>query len=107
GCPDRACGRNRRRRVEESADRTAAVLLQMWTSKSLLPSLAPVLEFRLKAELQKRYCIICKCSTIGPNARAGIKVKAPTIITVATSNITNKGVCVGSVPALVGVIFFR
>ena len=40
----------------------------------------------------------CKCSTIGPSARAGMNVRAPTMITVPTSSTTNSGVCVGSVP---------
>ena len=49
---------------------------------------------------------IIKCSTIGPSANAGMNVSTPTKITVPTRNTTNRGVCVGSVPALVGVHFF-
>ena len=50
---------------------------------------------------------IIKCSTIGPRANAGTNVNAPTKITTPTSRTTNNGVCVGNVPAVTGVAFFR
>ena len=43
---------------------------------------------------------------MGPRARAGINVSAPTMSTTEQRNPMNSGVCVGSVPALVGTIFF-
>ena len=36
-----------------------------------------------------------------------MNVNTPTKITVPTRNTTNSGVCVGNVPALAGVFFFR
>ena len=36
-----------------------------------------------------------------------MKVSAPTSTTTPTSSATNSGVCVGSVPAPAGTIFFR
>src|SRR5262249_23709625 len=42
---------------------------------------------------------MARCSTIGPSARAGKNVSAPTTSTVAIRSTTNNGVWVGSVPA--------
>src|SRR6266849_4759291 len=53
------------------------------------------------------FAIICKCSTIGPSAKAGTKVKAPTSTTVHANQVTKSGVCVGKVPAPGGVYFLR
>ncbi len=49
---------------------------------------------------------IINCSAIGPSANAGTKVNAPTRMTTPTNSSTNSGVCVGSVPTLMGVAFF-
>ena len=53
----------------------------------------------------ERAPIIARCSTIGPSARAGKNVSAPTTSTVAISSTTNSGVWVGSVPAPAGTCF--
>ena len=47
-----------------------------------------------------------KCSTMGPRARAGKKVNAPTISTVPTSRITKVRPETGKLPALSGTSFF-
>ena len=43
---------------------------------------------------------------MGPSAKAGRNVSAPTRSTIPASISTNSGVCVGSVPAETGVSFF-
>ena len=43
---------------------------------------------------------------MGPSAKAGMNVSAPTIKTTVIKTLTNRGVWVGSVPVLAGVIFF-
>src|SRR5262249_6339638 len=47
-----------------------------------------------------------RCWTTGPRARAGRKVRAPTMITTPISRVTKSGVCVGSVPGPAGTSFF-
>src|SRR6202012_1558515 len=47
-------------------------------------------------------CLDIRYSAIGPSARAGRKVSAPTTITTQASRVTNSGVCVGRVPAVSG-----
>ena len=46
-----------------------------------------------------------KCSTIGPNARAGRNVSAPTSTTDPISRATKSGPVVGRVPSPAGMIF--
>ena len=48
-----------------------------------------------------------RCSTIGPSARAGKKLSAPTMMTTPISQAMKSGVCVGSVPAPAGTFFLR
>src|SRR5690606_35654311 len=43
-----------------------------------------------------------RVSATGPNARAGIKVRAPTSSTVPISRPINSAPCVGNVPVVVG-----
>ena len=43
---------------------------------------------------------------MGPNANAGIKLNAPTIMITPINHAMNSGVCVGRVPALSGIFFF-
>src|SRR5450631_4525825 len=47
-----------------------------------------------------------RCSTIGPSASAGKKVKPPTIRMTPTTRPTNRPPVVGKVPADAGTIFF-
>jgi hypothetical protein len=53
-----------------------------------------------------RYLII-RYSAIGPRARAGKKLRAPTIMITTISQIVKSGVWVGRVPGLDGIIFLR
>src|SRR5690349_21796638 len=50
--------------------------------------------------------LMIRCSTMGPSDHDGKKVRAPTIMTIQAKNTTNRGVCVGNVPALSGTDFF-
>src|SRR5262249_53154946 len=59
------------------------------------------------AFLPHRAAIRFRCSTTGPSASAGRKVRAPTRITTPISRPTKSGVSVGSVPGPVGTVFFR
>src|SRR5262249_25413090 len=49
---------------------------------------------------------IRKCSTMGPSAKAGKNVSAPTITITPTSSTTNTGPVTGNVPADSGTFFF-
>ena len=53
----------------------------------------------------KNHPKIIKCSTIGPSARAGKKLNAPTIMMTPMTHTMKSGVCVGNVPALAGTFF--
>src|SRR5215470_3581792 len=48
---------------------------------------------------------IARCSTIGPSARAGKKVRPPTITITPTTRPTNSPPVVGNVPADAGTVF--
>src|SRR5262245_19677948 len=50
--------------------------------------------------------IIANCSTIGPSASAGKKVRPPTITITPTTRPTKSGPVVGKVPSEVGTDFF-
>ena len=52
-------------------------------------------------------CIQVRYSAMGPRARAGMKVRAPTRMITAVRNSTKSGVCVGSVPAPAGICFLQ
>src|SRR5205085_910497 len=50
---------------------------------------------------------ILSCSTMGPSARDGRNVSAPMMMITPMTSTTNRGVCVGNVPADGGTCFSR